>query len=106
MSGAVHRLQVEELVDPPNTRRASPAPEPTAPRAPSLALETAVAVIQAGAYALSARALLLLSLIGAFVLANQAMASQTLMSLTVLLIYGLLTVPALTYLETRRGRAP
>jgi hypothetical protein len=113
MSGAVRRLQVEELVDDlraahasPRSPRAPRAEEPAEVQSSNRALETAVTVIQAGAYALSARALLLLAMIGVFVLADQAMASQTLTSLIVLVIYGLLTVPALTYLEVRRGRAP
>jgi hypothetical protein len=62
-------------------------------------------VIQAGAFALSARVLLLIALLGAFALAWQAMGSQTPASLAVLTIYGVLTIPALTYLELRRGRS-
>lgn len=67
-------------------------------------LDTATAVLKAAGFALSARALLLLSLIGAFVLALQAMASQTVAAMEILAIYGAFTILPVAYLETRRGR--
>jgi|SRR5271165_6120863 len=105
----VRRLHVQPVPEPVRSQKApEPPPTPVAPPAPlrsSLAFETALAVIQAGAFALSARVLLLIALVGAFALAWQAMGSQTLASLAVLTIYGVLTIPALTYLELRRGRS-
>ena len=53
---------------------------------------------------LSARALLLLSLLGAFVLATMAMMLQTTAALAVLIGYATFTVIPVAYLETRRGR--
>ncbi len=53
-------------------------------------------------YALSARSLLLLALVGAFVLAVQAMSNQTLASLEVLIAYAVFTVIPVSYLEIRR----
>ncbi len=52
--------------------------------------------------ALSARAILLLSLIGAFVLAYRAMSLQTLASLEVLGLYGAFAILPIAYLEIRR----
>jgi hypothetical protein len=63
-----------------------------------------LAVIALAAQTLSARALLLLSLIGAFVLAFQAMTLQTLPGLAVLVAYCLLTVVPVTILEIRGSR--
>ena len=53
---------------------------------------------------LSARALLLLSLLGAFILATMAMTLQTTAALAVLIGYATFTVIPVAYLETRRGR--
>ena len=53
-------------------------------------------------YALSARALLLLSLVGAFVLAILAMGRGDLMGLGVLIAYSVLTVCPVAYLEARK----
>jgi len=53
-------------------------------------------------YALSARGLLLLALIGAFVLSVMATLSQTLPSLYVLVAYCIFTVIPVAYLEVRR----
>lgn len=53
-------------------------------------------------FALSARALLLLSLIGAFVLSLMAIQSQTLPALEVLIAYCVFTVLPVAYLEIRR----
>jgi hypothetical protein len=54
---------------------------------------------------LSARALLLLALLGAFALATMAMLSQTTAALEVLIGYAITTVLPVAYLETRRGRS-
>jgi hypothetical protein len=105
----VRRLNVEPVT--PRERRAADldrifgdkeATAPTSP--PSKSYETAIAVLQAGAFALSARALLLIALLGAFALAWQAMASQTTISIVVLAIYGLFAILPVAYLEARRGR--
>jgi hypothetical protein len=56
-------------------------------------------------YAISARALLLLSLVFVFVLAVMAMLNQTMMSLYVLVAAGALTVLPSAVLEIRR-RSP
>lgn len=55
-------------------------------------------------YALSARALLLLALLGAFALAVLAMESQTTMGLLILAAYSLSTVVPVTVLEIRKTR--
>lgn len=52
--------------------------------------------------ALSARALLMLSLCGAFVLGVYAMSKGTGMALAVLVAYGLLTVAPVAWLEIKR----
>ena len=62
-------------------------------------------MLKAGGLALSARALLLLALIGAFVLTLQAMSSQTTVSMEILAIYGCFAILPVAYLETRRGRS-
>ena len=80
-----------------------PTPEPTI-SSEQKKLDTTIAVLKAAGFALSARALLLLSLIGAFVLALQAMASQSIASMEILAIYGAFTILPVAYLETRRGR--
>ena len=64
-----------------------------------------LAAFGAAGLALSARALLLLALVGAFVLAIMAMQSQTIAALEVLAIYGVFAILPVAYLETRRGRA-
>ena len=64
-----------------------------------------VAAFRAAGYVLSARALLLLALLGAFALATMAMLSQTTAALEVLIGYAITTVLPVAYLETRRGRS-
>ena len=86
------------------TSPANPTTEPTHSSTELDRLALATTVLKAAGLALSARALLLLSLVGAFVLAMQAMSSQTIMALEVLGAYGVFTVLPVTYLETRRGR--
>jgi hypothetical protein len=96
---SVHRLRVEQVAPrrekAPESANAAPAHDP---------FETPRVVIQAAAFALSARALLLIALLGAFALAWQAMSSQTTISIVVLAIYGAFTILPVAYLETRRGR--
>ncbi len=53
-------------------------------------------------YALSARSLLLLSIIGAFVLAVMSLQRETQASLWVLIAYGVLVVLPIVWLEIRR----
>ena len=55
-------------------------------------------------YALSARALLLLALLGAFVLAVLAMEGQSVMGLWILGVYSMFTVVPVTVLEIRKTR--
>ena len=64
--------------------------------------EAIVATFRSLGYVLSARALLLLALVFAFVLAVMAMISQTQFSLYVLLAGSAFTVLPVAYLETRR----
>ena len=97
-SNQVQRLAVREL--PPRTPPASVAPAtPTADPAPA---RVAIAAFTALGYALSARVLLLLALVGAFVLAVMAMMSESLPRLEVLVAWGLLTILPCTILEIRR----
>lgn len=83
------------------------APRPTIP--PSVQRvgipEAMVSVFSVLAFALSARLLLLLALIGAFVLALMAMDRQTPLAAAILVAYALLTVAPLVYLELRGKRA-
>lgn len=65
-----------------------------------------MAAFRAAGYVLSARALLLLALVGAFILAVMATISQTLPSLEVLIAYAITTVLPVAYLETRRAPRP
>ena len=60
-----------------------------------------LAAFSAFGFALSARALVLLSLLGAFVLALMAMRAQTNMSAILLTLYCVLTVIPLVVLELR-----
>ena len=114
-NSTVQLLRVEEVPAAPRRPKpetpeapTAPAPilisSPETPKAEPSKLDLTLAVLKAGGFALSARALLLLSLIGAFVLALQAMASQSLASMEILAIYGAFTILPVAYLETRRGR--
>jgi hypothetical protein len=71
------------------------------PQSPST-LDVVVVAFTGLGYALSARMLLLLSLIGVFVLAIMAMMDQTLPSLEVLIAAAAFTVLPAAYLEIRR----
>jgi hypothetical protein len=105
-NSTVRRLSVEEVA--PRIRRVPerteppPVPVPTVKSDSSTTLDVVVTAFGGLAYALSARALLLLSLIGSFVLAFEAMRSQTLASLEILVAYSALTVLPVTYLEIRK----
>jgi hypothetical protein len=109
----VERLQIEEL-SPAPPKRAKPevpwrhAPDDPGPRlvapAPPDTAQTAkiLEVYRLLGLALSARVLLLLAIIGAFVLALYAMREQTTESLLVLSAFVVGTVLPTTFLEVRR----
>jgi uncharacterized membrane protein (Fun14 family) len=59
-------------------------------------------VLKLAGYALSARSLLLLALVGAFVLAVMAMSTETMMRLYTLIAYCLLVVAPVVVLELRK----
>lgn len=84
----------------PPTPEPPPPPQPSEPRAVDLVLSAFAAI----GYALSARAILLLAIVGAFVLACMAMGSQTMASLYVLIAYALLAVIPVVALELRRRK--
>jgi hypothetical protein len=109
----VERLGVEEL--PPKTpRQSTPRPsnllEPppghwTPPVEPDTGRVSAVIeAFTALGYAFSARALLLLALLGAFVLAVIAATHETTASLYVLIAWCVLTILPIVFLEVRRRR--
>ena len=103
-NSTVRRLNVEEVAPrkrPMEVLSAS-APAPTTPTPQPSTLDVIVSAFAALGYALSARALLLLSLIGAFVLSLMAITSQTLPALEVLIAYCCFTVIPVAYLEIRR----
>lgn len=83
---------------PPTLTVEAVAPEPPEPRAS----DVLVAAFGALGYALSARALLFLALIGAFTLGVMAMLSGKPMSLAILAAYALLTVIPMVVLELRK----
>lgn len=67
-------------------------------------LNVAVTAFSGLGYALSARALLFLALIGAFVLALMAIQQQSTMAVVVLVAYAVFTVVPVTVLEIRKAR--
>ena len=93
------------MVPPPTMTEPSPTPptpEPDPePREPRTS-EVLIAAFSALGYALSARALLMLALVGAFVLGFMAMLSDKPMSLAILAAYALLTVIPMVVLELRK----
>jgi hypothetical protein len=89
-------LMEAPIQPPPNLTQAPP--QPIEPSALSVILNAFAAL----GYALSARALLLLSLIGAFVLACMAMTRGDNYGLAVLIAFCVLTVIPVTALEIRR----
>lgn len=128
MGPTVRRLKVEPLGGPPPSASLNPAPtpEPTEtteaapirpgpkyywpdpppdqPSEPS-ALAVIVAAFSALGFALSARALMLLAVIGAFVLACMAMQTKGSTGLWVLVAFAVLVVFPLTWLEIRKGKS-
>ena len=76
----------------------TPSPQPPSPSI----LDVVVVAFTGLGYALSARMLLLLALLGAFILAVMAMQDQTLPGLEVLIAYAVFTVIPVSYLEIRR----
>ena len=104
-SSSVHRLAVEEFVPKsrkPPTEQLSPATPSPAPALAYSTLDVVLAAFSGLGYALSARALLLLALVGAFVLSLMAIQSQTLPALEVLVAYCVFTVVPVCFLEIRR----
>lgn len=104
-NNSVRRVSVEEVPPSPRLRTiplSTPQNPSPLPLQTSSTLEVIVAAFTGLGYALSARALLLLSLIGAFVIALRAMDNLTPMSLAGLAIYALFTVIPVAYLEVRR----
>lgn len=119
-SSTVRRLAVEEEsrpVHPPKTAELpstlmtketpaaiptlAPSCEPPGPREPS-AIEVTLQAYAALGYALSARALLMLALVGAFVMAVLAIHSQTVFSLIALGLYCAFAILPVAYLEARK----
>lgn len=84
----------------PSTPSEPTDPQPAPYRAETL--DVVVAAFGGLAYALSARALLLVALLGAFALAVMAMLRQGYMPLLVLVAYACLTVIPATILEVRK----
>lgn len=78
-----------------------PTPEPTRVDPRLEVYQTIASVIAASAAVLATRFLLLLSLVGAFVLALIAMQSSSWLTLGVLCAYAILIVIPMVYLETR-----
>ncbi len=88
-------------IQPKGKKAELPTPmEQPAPKSSSLG--TAIEVFRALGFALSARAILLLAIVGAFVLAVMAMLSQTQEGLFVLVAYSCLTVIPAMILEIKR----
>ena len=103
-NSTVRRLNVEEVSPkrrPMEVIPTSVPPQTSAPL-PASTLDVVVTAFSALGYALSARALLLLSLVGAFVLSLMAITSQTTSALEVLIAYCCFTVIPVAYLEIRR----
>lgn len=79
-----------------------PTADSTAPISSRDPIEPVLTAFKALGFALSARSLLLVSLVGAFVLAVMAMLSQTLPALEVLIAFSVFTVVPFSVLEIRR----
>lgn len=101
-NSTVRRLNVEEVAPKRRPMEVVSATMPTTPTPQPSTLDVVVSAFAALGYALSARALLLLSLIGAFVLSLLAITSQTTAALEVLVAYCCFTVIPVAYLEIRR----
>lgn len=89
------------MESPPDSPASTTTIEPPAPREPRTS-EILLAAFQALGYSLSARALLLLALVGAFVIGVLAMRNRDLMSLAILAIYAGLTVIPVVWLEINK----
>jgi len=98
------RLQVTEL--PPRRRPVAIPSEPSQPTAPSpsppQSISTVNTILKLAGYSLSARALLLLAILGAFTLAVLAMATETLIRVYILISYCVLVVLPTVWLEIRK----
>jgi uncharacterized membrane protein len=87
------------------TQEATPQPQTKTPSSNRINFITAMsAAFAAIAMVLSVRILLLLSVVGAFVLGQVAMTTQSAYSLWVLGIFCAFTVPVLTYLDIQTRR--
>ena len=118
-SGTVRRLRAEELpprsadllplTAPPLKPPASTDEDEQAPvaapafREPSI-LEVAQAAFLAAGLALSARALLLLAILGGFALALIAVQTPSWPRLAIVVAYAVLVVLPIVWLEAKRGR--
>lgn len=105
----VERVGVVEVLRPQTKQASTPeaAPPPVAETAPTPEParrdgEVMLTVFKALGYALSARGLLFLSLIGAFALACMAMVDPTAIKIAVLIVYAAATVIPVTTLEIRK----
>ena len=110
------RLKVEELSARPrktvqpiladlsmagNSLSQAPSP-PTAPIPVSSTLDGVLTAFKALGFALSARAMLLVSLVGLFVIAVMAMLAQTAFALAVCLLYGIFAILPVAWLELHK----
>jgi hypothetical protein len=99
----VVRQNVEEL--PPRTRKIPLTASEGAPAQPAPGASTGdiiIAAFSALGYALSARAILMMAILGAFVLALKAMDNQTMASLYVFVAWAIGAVLPATILEIRK----
>lgn len=78
----------------------SPSPTPAPPNSSSP--DPVLIAFKALGFAASARAMLMLSLLGAFPLAVMAMRAQTLATLEVLAVYGIFVILPVVYLEIHK----
>jgi hypothetical protein len=100
-SNSVRRVSVEDAQ--PRLKavpQIQPLPNPSPPTSSNL--DVVVAAFTGLAYALSARSLLLLSLVFSFVLALKAMDAGTMFGLYVFVAGAVFTVLPVAYLEARR----
>ena len=115
MTEAVQRLEIEEapvkprgktVPFPPLPPRPAPVqmPETTTPKTDDATRARAEMIARVMIQALSLRALMLLVLVGAFVLARQVMADQSYLSLGALGVYCALGILPIAYLEIRRSQ--
>lgn len=111
-TSSVLRLSVEDVPPKPHKPRLvepsnlTPPQSSTAPITPSPTISSTLDVVVTAftglGYALSARGLLLLSLVFSFVLAVMAMRDQTYMALGILIAGSVFTVLPVAFLEVRR----